>query len=163
MVDIMNNCGCYHFFLPNSNHVDSARQKDFELDPFVLQWLPKSFPTEPLQYRINSGWHQVEHLGSDNQVQEFKKYRFISYDELEALKVNEQQTASLFDKEGIMKLSYRIEPYLFFSMGIPKVGFMRQRGHHPIKMIGRAHFDDPILLNRNFIFHTVYCTPRPWK
>jgi hypothetical protein len=37
-------------------------------------------------------------------------------------------------------------------MGIPKVGYMRQRGHHAIKLAGRAHFTDPDLFDNNFIF-----------
>jgi len=45
-----------------------------------------------------------------------------------------------------------IEPYIFFSMGIPKIGYMRQRGHHAIKMVGREHFTNPYLFDRNFTF-----------
>ena len=30
---------------------------------------------------------------------------------------------------------------------------MRQRGHHPIERVGRAHFDDPDLFDRNFRKH----------
>ncbi len=37
-------------------------------------------------------------------------------------------------------------------MGIPDVGSMRQRGHHAIKLVGRAYFDDPDLFDLNFEF-----------
>ena len=39
-----------------------------------------------------------------------------------------------------------------FSMGIPKVGSMRQRGHHALQLVGRSHFDDPRLLDRSLIY-----------
>jgi hypothetical protein len=29
---------------------------------------------------------------------------------------------------------------------------MRQRGHHAIKLVGREHFDDPELFDKNFEF-----------
>jgi len=35
-------------------------------------------------------------------------------------------------------------------MGIVDIGSMRQRGHHAIKLVGREHFDDPDLFDRNF-------------
>jgi hypothetical protein len=37
-------------------------------------------------------------------------------------------------------------------MGVPQVGSMRQRGHHAIKFVGRAHFDDPHLFDEHFEF-----------
>jgi hypothetical protein len=58
----------------------------------------------------------------------------------------------MFDPEGIAKGSGRIEPLIFFSMGIPSVGSMRQRGHHAITLTGREHFDDPFLFDHYFDF-----------
>jgi hypothetical protein len=58
----------------------------------------------------------------------------------------------VFSPTGIMKDSWRIEPYIFFSMGIHNIGYMRQRGHHAIKMIGRGHFTDPDLFDKSFMF-----------
>ncbi len=40
MVDVMNNCGCYHFFAPAKDRVERIISKDFKPDPFVPQWLP---------------------------------------------------------------------------------------------------------------------------
>jgi len=37
-------------------------------------------------------------------------------------------------------------------MGIPKIGSMREQGHHAIELIGRTHFDDPFLFDQSFIF-----------
>lgn len=37
-------------------------------------------------------------------------------------------------------------------MGIPKIGCMRQRGHHAIKVVGREPFTNPYIYDRNFVF-----------
>ncbi len=72
--------------------------------------------------------------------------------DLESLPAGPGAHASLFGPGGIAKGSERIEPYILFSMGVPDVGSMRQRGHHAILFIGRSHFDDPGLFDRNFEF-----------
>jgi hypothetical protein len=79
-------------------------------------------------------------------------YELIPYEELESLPKENGGHESVFTSEGIMKNSSRIEPYLFFSMGIAKVGYMRQRNHHAIKLVGREHFTNPYLFDKNFSF-----------
>lgn len=152
MLDIMNNCGCYHFFVPNQQKVKQVIPTPQEIDAFVPRWLPESFPQARLYLRINSGWHQVDHLGTDGNVARFLPYRLVPYDYLEILAHDDNNFASLFNAKGIAKNSGRIEPLFFFPMGIPDVGSMRQRGHHAVKLVGRAYFDDPELFNQNFEF-----------
>lgn len=152
MVDVMNNCGCYHFFMPNQKRVERAILVSGGADPFVPAWLPNEFPEKRLHARINSGWHQVENLKAGNKPAHSVTYRLIPYAVLENLPRSENRTESIFDSRGIAKGSERIEPILFFPMGVPEVGAMRQRGHHAIKFVGRAHFDAPDLFDRNFEF-----------
>ena len=59
----------------------------------------------------------------------------------------------MFNFRGIAKDAGRIEFLVFFPMGIPDVGSMRQRGHHAIKLVGRSYFEDPDLIDKNFEFH----------
>jgi hypothetical protein len=152
MVDIMNNCGCYHFFVPRKVMVKRILPAPMAIDAFVPTWLPDSFPQERLVVRINSGWHQVNHMEAGVIPAEFRPYELISYDRLEQLPRDEQTSESIFNSKGIVKNTGRIEPLIFFPMGIPDVGSMRQRGHHAIKLVGRSHFDDPDLFDNNFIF-----------
>ena len=63
---------------------------------------------------------------------------------------DDQSFESIFDSAGIGKATERIESLIFFPMGIVDVGSMRQRGHHATKLLGREHFDDPDLFDRNF-------------
>jgi hypothetical protein len=153
MVDIMNNCGCYHFYAPRKERVDKIVSSRNGLYPFVPVWLPANYPDKPLTLHVNSGWHQVEHLFASEAPVDTAVYRLIPYDRLEALPHADGSYESVFTTAGIMKNSTRIEPYIFFSVGIHDIGYMRQRSHHAVKMIGRAHFTDPDIFDGAFLFH----------
>jgi hypothetical protein len=152
MVDMMNNCGCYHFYSPKREAVLQAKSRPWGLEPFVPQWLPGVSPGERLGIRVNSGWHQVERLLPVASSKNAFEYDLIPYHLLESLPDGSGGSRSMFNAEGIAVGTGRIEPLIFFSMGIPSVGSMRQRGHHAIELTGHAHFDDPLLFERNFVF-----------
>ena len=155
MADIMNNCGCYHFYAPPKERVDKTVSSRNGLYPFVPVWLPPEYPDKPLTLRVNSGWHQVEHLFTSEAPADAATYRLIPYDRLEALPRADGSFESVFTAAGIMKNSTRIEPYIFFSVGIHDIGYMRQRSHHAVKMIGRAHFTDLDIFDGNFVFNPI--------
>ena len=152
MVDIMNNCGCYFFYVPRKERITRINSTSDGLYPFVPAWLPEAFPGSRLNLRINSGWHQIQKVFTRKLPADVIKYELRPYDELEALPRPAGGTESVFTPDGIMKDSSRIEPYIFFSMGIPKVGYMRQRGHHAVKLVGRAHFTDTDIYDSYFDF-----------
>jgi hypothetical protein len=79
-------------------------------------------------------------------------YELVPYDILEALSHEDGRPESIFDAAGIAKGSERSERFILFSMGIPSIGSMRQRGHHATELIGRVHFDDPYILDQSFVF-----------
>ncbi len=151
MVDIANDCGCYHLFAPEKEKVAKIISRPFRFAPFVPQWLPDLATGERLGVRLNSGWHQVERLIAARDLPEPIRYELVPYDILEVLP-KDGRTESIFDSGGIAKCSKRVERFILFSMGIPEVGSMRQRGHHAIELIGRVHFDDPDLFDESFIF-----------
>ena len=152
MVDIVNDCGCYHLFAPQKERVAQIVSKALQFDPFVPQWLPDVPTDQRLGVRLNSGWHQVQHVIAAKDFPEPIPYELVPYDTLEALPRKDGQTESIFNAKGIAKCSKRVERFIFFSMGIPKLGSMRQRGHHAIELIGRALLDDPVLFDESFIF-----------
>ena len=153
ILDIMNNCGCYHMLIPQKDLVIKQKDKPFAVDAFVPQYLPSTFPGAPLSLRINSGWHQVQHVAACRETAlPVTPYALLPYDELESLPKQNGLHESVFNHRGIMKDSRRIEPYILFSMGIPSVGFMRQRGHHAISLVGREYFDNPGLFENSLLF-----------
>lgn len=151
MVEAMNNCGCYHLFTPDRERVDRILSRPLMFDAMVPQWLPEISTGDRLGIRINSGWHQVQRLISVKEAPDPVPYELVPYDVLEMLPHEDGRTESIFNEHGIAKGSERVERFLLFSMGIPSVGSMRQRGHHAIELIGRVHFDDPHLFDQNFI------------
>ena len=153
MVDIMNTCGCYHFYVPDKKRVQQILPSPGEIDAFVPRWMPDWFPNKRLNIQVNSGWHQVVHIGAEKQPPAIQAYRLVSYDELEMLPHPDHTTESIFDSRGIAKDSERLEFIIFFPMGIPDVGSMRQRGHHAVKLVGRSDFEDPDLFDKHFEFH----------
>jgi hypothetical protein len=153
MIDIMNTCGCYHFYLPDKKRTKRILPSPGEIDVFVPRWMPEAFPPKRLNIQINSGWHQVVHIGSEKESIAFRPYRLVAYDQLEMLPHPDNRFESIFDSRGIAKDSERLEFIIFFPMGIPDVGSMRQRGHHAVKLVGRSDFEDPELFDKNFEFH----------
>ena len=150
MVDIMNNCGCYHFFVPNVKKIGKMIPTPDGIDAFVPRRLPTSYPQKRLKLRIISGWHQVVNMDDAMTAARFLPYRLADYKQLEMLPRDDLSSESIFNSAGIGKGTERIEPLIFFPMGIVDVGSMRQRGHHATKLVGREHFDDPGLFDRNF-------------
>jgi hypothetical protein len=152
MLDIMNNCGCYHLFVPPQERIRRVLSSPLAIDAFIPRWMPESFPQQRLSLRIISGWHQVDNIATANTMSDLIPYRMVPYERLEMLPHGDARHESIFNSDGIAKNTGRIEPLIFFPMGIPDVGSMRQRGHHAIKLVGRADFDDPDLFDQNFEF-----------
>jgi hypothetical protein len=150
MVDIMNNCGCYHFFVPHVKKIGKMIPTPDGIDAFVPRRLPASYPQKRLKLRIISGWHQVVNMDDTMTAARFLPYQLADYKQLEMLPRNDRSFESIFNSAGIGKGTERIEPLIFFPMGIVDVGSMRQRGHHATKLVGREHFDEPDLFDRNF-------------
>lgn len=152
MVDVMNNCGCYHFFVPRKDSIERVIPKPFFFDPLVTSWLPEPFPKEHISLRIHSGWHQVRNISAGKIPEDAIAYELVPYEELESLPHSDGRRESVFDPYGIMKSSKSIEPFILFSMGVPAVGYMRQRENHPTKLLRVEHFTDPGFFDKNFLF-----------
>ena len=152
MVDIMNNCGCYHFFLPRLEKPAEVVSNPDQLEAFVPRQLPVDYPRQRLRLWSMSGWHQINYLDAVGTAAESVPYRLVDYERLESLPHNDRLYESIFNSRGIAKDSPRIESLIFFPMGITDIGSMRQRGHHAVLFIGRAHFDDPDIFDKNFKF-----------
>lgn len=152
MADVISNCGCYHLFAPVKERVERVVSKPFKPDPFVPQWLPTIHSGNRLGIRVNSGWHRVERLLAVPEPLDPILYKLAPYDDLKALPNERGRTESIFDSKGIVKGSERAERFILFSMGIPKIGSMREQGHHAIGLIRRTHFDDPHLFDQYFDF-----------
>ena len=152
MVDMVHNCGCYHFFVPKKEWVSAIKPFANLVGTMVPAWMPRGFPEKRLALRISSGRHQVENVGIQDPSAGAQPYDLIPYKTLEALKQGPGTHKSIFDPRGIVKGTQRIEPYLLFSAGIPEIGAMRQRTRQATRLIGREHFDNPLIFTNHFEF-----------
>jgi hypothetical protein len=152
MIDLMNNCGCYHVFIPAKDRVLRSIRRYYGNDPFAPQGLPDIAAGQSPAVRVLSGWHQVQRLLPLAPPPEGIPYELLPYETLESLARGNGDSLSIFDAEGIAKGSERIERFIFFPTGIPSIGSMRQRGRHAITLSGRTHFDEPGLFEHYFVF-----------
>lgn len=147
--EAMNNCGCYHMFFPGPK-LGPQRPLPFAADPLAPQPLPQLASGRRFGLYLLAGWHQPVRAAAVEAPAE--RYRLRPYRELERLPRPDGTVRSLFDAGGVVPQSVRNgERLLFFSMGIERVGAMRQRGRQPITLVGREHYDEPDLLERNFL------------
>jgi hypothetical protein len=152
MVDAIHNCGCYHFFFPDTAVFKAPRTGLLREDAFVPQKLPPSSPDARLVVRIGSKRHLVERLQYERgHVKPHEAYRLVPYEHLESLPGDSVRRASIFSPLGIVRgKTERLERFFLFSTGIPYIGSMRQRGHHGTALVGQRVFDDPRLFEKYF-------------
>jgi hypothetical protein len=153
LYDTMHNCGCYYLVFPtkNASILKSARTTD---EPVLVPQGPLDFQSSlrPI-LRITHGSHYIERIYFESfPVAQAINYQYANSRELRSLKLDNGNYRSLFGQDGIIKSSQRNERYLFWPMGIPSPGAMRQWGHHAIAFVGRRHFDDARLFEKHFAY-----------
>lgn len=156
VIDIVHNCGCYHFLVPGKARVHSVNPTATETGNQVPAWIPPGFPEKRIALRISSGWHQIQHIGLDTEKEADAVYELLVYQTLEALPSGPDSHESIFDENGIVKGTGRLEVLFLFPAGVPDIGAMRQRTRQPTRLIGKEHFDNPQMLETYFDF-----TPQP--
>ncbi len=148
--DTMHNCGCYHMFIPDRTALRQVNDGGiYQEPPLVPQTL--SDPALPLVLRIAHHTHYLQRVYPDSAAGPPEiPYELADYQQLRSLPLPGGGRASLFRPDGIVPGSERRERWLFWPMGVPLPGAMRQWGHHATAFVGRRHFDDPDLVERYF-------------
>lgn len=147
LYDSIHPCGCWHGFYvpadsdlrfeqPASDEQRTAHRLDFAGDQPATLWLSGSE-------------HQL--LAVDNRQSNYPMlhYQRIALDALRQLP-HPQGQRSLYDRNGLVTGSERLERWLLWPSGVVSPGAMRQWGRHATAFIGRGHFDDPYLIERYF-------------
>ena len=151
--DSMHNCGCYHLFFPAARAAALPPADSLDEQAFVPQSLGTLSPGARLTLRIAARTHYLQRVMQANTAEkpaaEAGHYRYADDDELRSLTTGAGRR-SLFDSGGIVGSSARGERFLFWPMGIPNPGAMRQWGRHATAFVGRRHFDEPRLMEKHF-------------
>lgn len=90
-----------------------------------------------------------EQLHSAARTHRDVQYQRAELDQLRQLP-HPQGHRSLYGSDGLIPGSQRLERWLLWPSGVKSAGAMRQWGRHATAFIGRAHFDEPDLLERYF-------------
>lgn len=98
---------------------------------------------------LNAGEHHLVWVDDRRPSGPALSYQRAALDQLRQLR-HPQGLRSLYDRDGLVPGSERLERWLLWPSGVRSPGAMRQWGRHATAFIGRAHFDDPHLLERYF-------------
>jgi hypothetical protein len=154
--DAIHPCGCYHLFFPTARAAPKAQPDTLDETAFVPQTLPPVGPGARVELRIESGTHYLQRIVlRDAPAQGAMEYVFAEDDSLRSLSLPGGGRRSLFRPDGIVPGSERGERWLFWPMGVPEPGAMRQWGRHATAFVGRRHFDDPGLLEQYFVLKDI--------
>ncbi|MGQ0510849.1 MAG: hypothetical protein ACT4P9_09560 [Betaproteobacteria bacterium] len=154
LYDTMHPCGCYHMFFPTPRAKPVPPAEDGT--PEALEWMfsPQALPPvawdERIVLRVAARTHYLERVTPARALPGARRYAFRDYDELRSLPRPEGGSASVFGPDGLIAGTERAERLLFWPMGIPSAGAMRQWGRHATAFAGRRHFDDADLLEKRF-------------
>lgn len=154
--DTIHPCGCYHLFFPTALAALKAQPDTLDESAFVPQALPRIEPGARVSMRLESGTHYVQRvLVGSAATQGAAQYSFADDDVLRSLPLAGGGRRGVFRPDGIIPGTERGERWLFWPMGVPEPGAMRQWGRHATAFVGRRHFDDPGLLERYFTLEGV--------
>jgi hypothetical protein len=149
--DSMHACGCYHLFFPTARAAPRPQPESLDETMFAPQSLARIGPGERVTLRIESGTHYLRRIIPGGAAGAgAAEYRFDDDDVLRSLPHPEGGRRSLYRPDGIVAGSERGERWLFWPMGVPEPGAMRQWGRHATAFVGRRHFDDARLMERYF-------------
>ena len=148
LYDSMHNCGCYHLFLPTEKLRFDGNGPGFE-EPFLMP--QRLSPADGrLVVRIAHRTHYVQRAYFEEGTGDGVRYAIAEDEALRSLPSRGGGRRSLFGVNALVAGSERPERWLFWPMGVPSAGAMRQWGHHATVFVGRRHFDEPGLLTRYF-------------
>ncbi len=149
--DTIHNCGCYHLFFPSQYAVAIRQEAGFDESYFEPQQALVIKQVMKPVLRIAATTHYIERVYFDSsQAERVIQYQWDDADNLRSLDLNDGNHRSLFGQDGIVASTERSERYLFWPMGILEPGAMRQWGHHATAFVGRRHFDDARLFEKNY-------------
>lgn len=147
--DSIHPCGCYHMFFPTPRVEARPAPQPGDEWLFAPRALPRLAPGERIALRVASRTHYLKNVAPDRGAGG-RAYAYADENGLRALALPGGGSRSLYGPDGLVEASARPERLVFWPMGVPSAGTMRQWGHHATAFLGRRHFDDADLIERRF-------------
>ena len=148
--DTMHPCGCYHMFFP-TQRADAKPAPDPDDEwAFIPATLTRVQENEQIRLRIATRSHYLLDVGVQPVAAAARGYEILDEQVLRSLPLPGGGYRSIYGADALVAGTERGERFLFWPMGIPSAGAMRQWGNHATAFLGRRHFDDADLLERRF-------------
>ena len=152
LFDSMHNCGCYHLYVPTGRVSVRPLAASWEESAWVPQALDRVSALDRLTLRAEATSHYLYRvLVNDRSAVPLRNYELRPYRELRTLARADGTRRNVFDEQGIIRGSERLERFFFWPMGIAEPGAMRILGRHATAFVGLRHFDDSDLLEHSFL------------
>jgi hypothetical protein len=151
----------------------AARAKPAPQPGIEWAYIPQSLPhlkeQQQLVVHVAAATHYIDRVSVEPTPSATPsptaQYAWRSYESLRSLPTSASQALgkpthrSIFGPDGFIAGTDRGERFIFWPMGIPRAGAMRQWGKHATAFVGRRHFDDAALLEKRFEFDPVHFAP----
>lgn len=147
--DSMHPCGCYHMFFPTAKVRELPSPRPRDEWSFVPAQAPAAQRDQRIVLHLQSRTHYLTGISADADRAD-AAYALEDDNSLRSLPLPGGGRRSIYAADGLVKGSERPERLLFWPMGVPSAGTMRQWGHNATAFLGRRHFDDADLLERRF-------------
>jgi hypothetical protein len=152
LYETIHNCGCYYMAFPTKK-LQVRETIDYAESPLILQTPEVDPVSEFMTVAITSRTHDVQHLyplARDTQS-ESVAYSLADYGQLRSLPRHKDGRASMFDQNGVVIGSERLERFILWPTGVLSPGSMRQWGRQAVAFAGIRHFDDPFFMEKIFM------------
>lgn len=149
LYDVMHNCGCYHMAFPGARLAARDVGGPWNEPLAVPAPAPALQDDERIRLWIEQRTHYLQAIDTITAATG-TVYRLADYRQLRSLPQPDGGHKSLFEEDGLVPGSERLERWLLWPMGVPEPGAMRQWGTHATAFVGKRHFDDPDLISRYF-------------
>jgi len=153
LFDTMHPCGCYHMFFPTPAAAPLPAPDTADEWAFIPATLPRVGEGQRVRLRLATRTHYLVDVDTqlgDSATGPAMQYSTMDEDVLRSLPLPGGGFRSIYAEDALVRGSERMERLLFWPMGIPSAGAMRQWGNHATAFLGRRHFDDADLIAQRF-------------
>jgi len=147
--DTIHPCGCYHMFFPAGRLRALPAPDPADEWAFIPGTLPEAQPGQLVTLHVQARTHYLTGISIAAPAPS-APYALEDENQLRSLPLPEGGRRSLYSQDGLVAGSERMERFLFWPMGVPSAGTMRQWGHHATAFLGVRHFDDAYLMQDRF-------------
>lgn len=141
--DSIHLCGCWYTLMLPMNQPYLATQQ-LGQEPVLMHRVDA---TRNMRVSISADTHQIVGLSPITASEPLfqQRYKLASWRHLLKLPRGER-LSSVFDENGYVVGSQRLERWFFWPMGVKQPGSLRRFGNHAISFVGERYFDQADLL-----------------